>query len=227
MWCSVLLVGLVLGCAATGGRIADDRPNIVIILIDDLGYHDLSIHGSNEVSTPNIDSIAREGVRLSHGYASAPICAPMRAGLLTGRYATRFGYGNRTGSALEQIERGRGVRTSEVFLSKHLKRLGYATGAIGKWHLGINRKYRPLNRGFDEFFGFLSGAHSFWTWSHWANGHNPIYRDNERIFGEEYLSFAFSNEAVNFIDRHKAEPFFLYLAYNAVHSPLHAPPEYL
>ena len=85
MWCWVLLVGLVLGCATTGGRIADDRPNIVIILIDDLGYHDLSIHGSNEVSTPNIDSIAREGVRLSHGYASAPICAPMRAGLLTGR----------------------------------------------------------------------------------------------------------------------------------------------
>ena len=153
------------------------RPNLVLILTDDLGYGDLSMQGSTEVSTPRIDSIAADGIRFTDAYVSAPICAPMRAGMITGRYQQRFGYVRFTLMYKEQIEKDRGVPLSEVFLSDVLKRSGYATGFIGKWHLGVNEKYRPHNRGFDEWFGFLPGRHDFFDWRSRDNG--GIWRNNQ------------------------------------------------
>jgi arylsulfatase A-like enzyme len=223
---TLLLVGLVAVTVSCGpDQPAIRRPNLLLILTDDLGYGDLSIQGSEEVDTPRIDGLAAEGVRLTNAYVSAPICAPARAGLITGRYQQRFGYAHYTGKYQEQVDQDRGVPTSEIFMSDPLREAGYRTGFIGKWHLGINEKYRPHRRGFDEWFGFLSGRHDYLDWSDLGDG--PIWRDNKPVQGTAYLTDAFSDEAVAFIDRHKAEPFFLYLAFNAVHTPIMVPDTYL
>src|SRR5918999_1114965 len=131
------------------------RPNIVVILADDLGYGDIGVHGGKQVATPNIDAIAKNGVRCTSGYVSGPYCSPTRAGLLTGRYQTRFGHEFNAGAA------GTGLPLTETTIATRLKAAGYATGLVGKWHLGSEEKFHPNKRGFDEFFGFLGGAHSY------------------------------------------------------------------
>ena len=203
-------------------------PNIVIILTDDLGYAGIGCQGGRGISTPNIDSLARDGIRCTNGYASAPVCAPTRAGLMTGRYQNRFGYETHTGSTGRQVKEDIGVPTHEIFLPEILQKGGYKTAVIGKWHLGINEKYRPNRRGFDEFFGFLAGDHDYYDWG--SQSANPIYRNSEiqeqPPSGPEYLTEVFSEEAVSFIERNKTRPFLLYLAYNAVHTPLEVPEKY-
>jgi arylsulfatase A-like enzyme len=223
-------------CGSKQSDIEDDStgrpPNILIILSDDLGYAELSLQGAKDLKTPHIDSLAREGIHFTNAYASGPICAPTRAGLLTGRYQNRFGYQTYTGSVKRQIKEDLGVPTSEVFFSEILQKSGYKTGMIGKWHLGHNEKYRPNNRGFDEFFGFLPGGHDYFKWNsdYHASAIGPIYRNDEPQDqppeGEEYLTDVFSDEAVSFIERNHTKPFLLYLAYNAVHTPLQAPEKY-
>ncbi|MDX2032555.1 MAG: sulfatase-like hydrolase/transferase [Blastocatellia bacterium] len=200
--------------------LAKQKPNIIVIVADDLGYADLGIHGSPDIVTPHIDSIARNGVRFTAGYASAPVCAPTRAGLLTGRYQQRFG--------LELLPRAGqtdyGFPAGETTLARRLKSLGYATSLVGKWHLGSQGQFLPQQQGFDEFFGFLGALHSYTVWN---QPNNPILRGAQPVSESTYLTDAFTREAVDFIQRKQSQPFFLYLAFNAAHSPLQATDEYL
>ncbi len=193
------------------------RPNVVVIVADDLGYMDLGVQGCQDVPTPNIDSIARSGVRFTDGYVSCPVCSPTRAGLNTGRYQQRFGHEFNPGPAA-QAEAVFGLPLTETTLANRMKSLGYATGMVGKWHLGYRPELHPLRRGFDEFFGFLGGAHSYVNAL--ADKANPILRGTEAVDEKEYLTDAFTREALAFLDRRRKEPFFLYLTYNAVHGPM-------
>ncbi len=202
------------------GRLARDRqerrPNVLVLLADDLGYADVGFHGCKDVPTPHIDSIAKAGVRCTSGYVSGPYCSPTRAGFLTGRYQQRFGHEFNPGGGAA------GLPVSETTLADRLKAAGYATGLVGKWHLGSAPQFHPQKRGFDEFFGFLGGAHTYF-----AEKSKTILRGTEPVAEKEYLTDAFAREAVAFIDRHKAKPFFLYLAFNAVHTPMDATDERL
>jgi len=197
---------------------AEDKPNIVIILTDDQGYADVSYnpHSPPEVRTPNIDALAHSSVICTQGYTSGHVCSTTRAGLMTGRYQQRFGI-------YTAGEGGSGVPLDEVFIPQRLKTAGYVSGALGKWHLGLTEEYHAMNRGFDEFYGFMGrGAHPYFDHS---DMDHPIYRGLKPIKEEGYLTTRITEEAVGFINRHKEESFFLYVAYNAVHSPPEAPDE--
>lgn len=190
------------------------RPNIVLIVADDLGYADLGFQGGRDVPTPHLDALAASGVRCSNGYVSGPYCSPTRAGLLTGRYQQRFGHEFNPGPRAD----GRvGLPLSQATLADRLKSAGYATGLVGKWHLGATPAFHPQRRGFDEFFGFLGGGHTYF-----AEQSADIYRGTEVVKEPAYLTDAFGREAVSFIERHKGYPFFLELAFNAVHTPMDA-----
>jgi arylsulfatase A-like enzyme len=204
---------------ASGGQAASRKPNVIVLLADDLGYADIGVHGSREVATPNIDSIAKNGVRCTSGYVSCPYCSPTRAALLTGRYQQRFGH-EFNPALLRQGGAGQGLHPNEVTIAQRLKDAGYATGLFGKWHQGEEDKFHPLNRGFDEFFGFLAGAHDYLQTDDPSYG--PIYRGHKRVEFQGHLTETLGREAIAFIDRHQKEPFFLYLAFNAVHTPLQA-----
>ncbi len=213
--------------AAQAADAAAPKPNVLIIVADDQGYGDLGVHGCKDIPTPHIDSIAKEGVRFTSGYVTGPYCSPTRAGLLTGRYQQRFGHefnpGPQPGVSKEQL----GLPTTETTLADRLKAAGYSTALVGKWHLGSAPHFHPQKRGFDEFFGFLGGAHSYLKWDTKAQ---PILRGTEPAPAEEtYLTDAFGREAAAYLDRRRGrdEPFFLYLAFNAVHGPLHATQKYL
>jgi arylsulfatase A-like enzyme len=208
-----------LPAAIQGAETSARKPNILVLLADDLGYADLSVQGSREVATPHIDSIARNGVRCTNGYVSCPYCSPTRAGLLTGRYQQRFGH-EFNPQLFNKGGAGQGLHPNEVTLAARLQAAGYATGAVGKWHLGEEDKFHPLNRGFQEFFGFLPGAHSYLQTD--DKNYGPLYRGRQRVEIDGYLTQVLAREAAAFIDRHQKEPFFLYLAFNAVHTPLQA-----
>ena len=209
--------------------LAADQPNIIIIVGDDLGYGELSSMGNRQIQTPNIDHIAAQGLSFNQAYLTAPVCAPSRAGLMTGRYQARFGYENLTGGMEIQKSDDRGVPPSEKLLPQYLQELGYATGAVGKWHLGFNPKYRPNVRGFDDFFGFLLGGHSYMEWNqpYETTVGGPILRNTEPVEGEGYLTERFTQEAVNYIESHSGKPFFLWVAYFNVHLPLDVPEKYM
>jgi arylsulfatase A-like enzyme len=204
---------------------AADKPNIVVILADDLGYADLGIQGCQDIPTPHIDSIAKNGVRLTHGYVSAPLCAPTRAGLMTGRYQQRFGFETNPGP-INQAQPEFGLPLEEKTVAERLKALGYKTGLFGKWHLGFRPELHPTKRGFDEFFGFLGGAHSYLPGSRQMND-GSLQRGTRTVEEKEYLTDALARESVSFIERHKKDPFFLYLPFNAVHTPMEASEKYL
>jgi arylsulfatase A-like enzyme len=188
---------------------ADHKPNILFIVGDDMGYADVGFHGCKDIPTPHLDALAASGVRFTSGYVSGPYCSPTRAGLLTGRYQNRFGHEFNPGAA------GAGLPVSEKTIADRLKAAGYATGLVGKWHLGSTPEMQPQQRGFDEFFGFLGGAHSFFASA-------GILRGTEQVKEMDYTTDAFGREACAFVERHKGQPWFLYLAFNAVHTPMHA-----
>lgn len=195
------------------------RPNILILLADDLGYGDLGFQGGRDVPTPHLDALASRGVRCTSGYVSGPYCSPTRAGLLTGRYQERFGHEFNPG---ESGGGKAGLPLSERTLIERFREAGYATGLVGKWHLGGAPEFHPQRRGFDEFFGFLGGAHSY------VPGKGaPIYRGTEVVREQEYLTDAIAREAVAFVGRHKEHPFLLEVAFNAVHTPMDATDERL
>jgi arylsulfatase A-like enzyme len=200
------------------------QPNIIVIVGDDMGYADISCQGCKDIATPNIDSIARNGVRFTNGYVSCGVCSPTRAGLVTGRYQQRFGHEFNPGAPRQGSRENVGLPLTEVTIADVLKSSGYTTGIVGKWHLGEAPHFHPLKRGFDEFFGFLGGSHSY-TDPGLGSG-NPIMRGTEPVDEKEYLTDAFTREAIAFIERHRDKPFFLYLTYNAVHAPLQAPERY-
>ncbi len=204
-------------------RAAAVKPNILVIMADDMGYANLGPQGG-DIPTPNLDALARGGVRFTNGYVSCPVCSPTRAGLMTGRYQQRFGHEFNTGRAGE--DDAGGLPLSEVTLADRLKKLGYGTGIVGKWHLGYRPEQHPMKRGFDEFFGFLGGSHPYISSGTGTGGQNPILRGAEPVREPEYLTDAFTREALAFIERRRSRPFFLYLAYNAVHGPMQAAEKY-
>jgi arylsulfatase A-like enzyme len=206
--------------AAGGAR----KPNVVLILADDLGYGDPGCYGNAQIPTPHVDSLAQSGVRCTDGYVSAPVCSPSRAGLLTGRYQQRFGHEHNPGPE-RFASASFGLPLSERTIADRLKDLGYATGLVGKWHLGYRSPFLPTERGFDEFFGFLAGAHPYLPGrGRWGG---PLLRGTEPVEEREYLTDAFARESVAFIERHRGEPFLLYVPFSAVHSPLQAPADRL
>lgn len=213
------------------------KPNVIIILADDLGYADVGFNGCKDIPTPNIDRIASNGVKFTNGYVTFSVCGPSRAGLLTGRYPQRFGY--ERNPQYRPHDPNMGLPKTESTLAETLKKGGYTSGIVGKWHQGADISNHPLNRGFDEFFGHLGGGHAYFpelltikdSYSVENNEGESyktwIMRNHEPIQTKKYLTDEFSDEAVQFVERHQKKPFFLYLAYNAPHSPLQATQEYL
>lgn len=184
------------------------RPNVVVILSDDQGWGDLSLNGNRNISTPYIDSLAREGARFERFYV-CPVCSPTRAEFLTGRYHLRGGVRSTSGGG-ERLDLDEGT-IAEVF-----RDAGYATAAFGKWHNGMQYPYHPNGRGFDEFYGFCSG--------HWGNYFSPPLEHNGRIVpGNGFVADDFTDHAMEFIQAHRERPFFVYLAYNTPHSPMQVP----
>ncbi|MSU50989.1 MAG: sulfatase [Opitutus sp.] len=210
--------------SSAAGAASAARPNVLLIVGDDLGYGELSCQGNPQIPTPHIDSIAKNGVRFTNGYVSGPYCSPTRAGLLTGRYQTRFGHEFNPGPAEQAVENF-GLPLSETTLPQRLKAAGYATGMFGKWHLGYRPEFHPQQRGFDEYFGFLGGAHSYLDAA--SDRHNPILRGTKVVETLDFTTEAFARETVSFIERHRGEPWFAYLPFNAVHAPLESPEKYL
>lgn len=210
---------------------AADKPNFIIILADDLGYGDLGYTGSTQIITPNIDQLAASGVVFTNGYVTGPVCAPSRAGLMTGRYNCQFGFYTNPDLPPDQqpqIDREySGLPVNEITLADRLGDLGYINGLIGKWHLGHLPHFHPLIRGFHEFWGYVNGGHDYYITV--PRSETPIrYRwpieCNYKTQGElTYLTDDKGNESIDFIRRHKDEPFFLFASFNAPHIPLQAP----
>jgi arylsulfatase A-like enzyme len=216
----LLLIAAVL--APFGAHAAKPRPpNVVVIISDDQGYADISFnpHHPKEVFTPHLDALARAGVWFSQAYITGNVCSPTRAGLLTGRYQQRAG-------VYTAGEGGSGMAQSEKIFPRYLKPAAYTSAAYGKWHLGLTLEQSPVGRGFDEWYGFLGrGAHDYFDLAQKDPDNHPMYRNGKEIKDQGYLTTRLTDEAVAFIRRHKAHPFFVYLAYNAVHSPAQAPAE--
>lgn len=196
---------------ATAGFSASRPPNIVVILADDQGWADLGIHGNTQARTPHLDRLARSGARFEHFYVQ-PVCSPTRAEFLTGRYFPRTG--------VRGVDSGRErLNLDETTVADAFKAAGFATGAFGKWHNGGQGPYHPNARGFDEFYGFLSGH---WGWYFDA----PLERNGETVRGRGYIADDLTERALEFIAAHRARPFFCYLALNTPHSPFSVPDEY-
>lgn len=188
--------------------------------MDDLGYGDIGSYGAKDARTPNLDRLAREGVRLTNAYANAPNCSPTRAGLISGRYQQRYGIEWPLGALPDDSLRGLPANGST--LPALLRKNGYTTGLIGKWHLGFKPEFGPNAHGFDEFFGFVSGAVGYYTHRQ-SDGRPDLYENLTPIESPGYLTDQITRRAVSFVDRNAAQPFFLEIAYNAVHWPFNVP----
>ena len=227
----VLLVfsALLLATAA----FAEDPPNIVLLFADDLGYGAVSAYGGADIPTPNIDSIAANGVLFRSGYMTAPVCNPSRNGLMTGRYQQRWGK-ELNSQTVPPIGAARGtLGIHHTTIANALGTAGYTSGAIGKWQLGMRLLLHPLDRGFDYFYGMPSGMNYVdpaWPGVHAlemkpTEGSNPdrlvaIFRGREEVELEEYQTTQLAREGVAFIERNKHRPFFLYQAFYAPHAPM-------
>jgi arylsulfatase A-like enzyme len=196
------------------------QPNIVIFYADDLGWGELGCQGyTKDIPTPHIDALAKNGLRFTNGYVAATYCSPSRAGLMTGRYPTRFGHEFNT------VANTVGLRSDQTTIATRLKTLGYATIAVGKWHLGNQPENRPTKRGFDEFYGTLNNTPFF----------HPTNFIDSRISNEVqtvtdpnfYTTDAYADRSIDWIEKNKTKPWFLYLPFNAQHAPLQAPKKYL
>ena len=211
------------GCA-DDPRAPADRPNVVLIFVDDLGYNDVGYNGAADIRTPNIDRLAAEGVVFSNGYVAHPFCGPSRAGLMTSRYPARFGMEHNLAYAPDDPDHG--LPVDEPAFAEGLQDAGYRTGLVGKWQLGAALAFHPLNRGFDYFYGFLGGAHDYFRVdpkSRPGSDFAPLNDGFAETDFDGYLTDALTDRAVDFINEDGGVPFFLYLAYNAPHTPLQAP----
>ncbi len=222
---NIILAALLIGASApVGAQRASARasatPNVVLVLMDDLGYGDLGSYGAPDVRTPNIDRLAREGVRLTDAYANGAVCTPTRAALITGRYQQRVRLEWALGASPGDLELG--LPATGTSLPALLKANGYATGLVGKWHLGWKPEFGPITHGFDEFYGFLSGAHDYYTRTT-ADGPPDLYDNTTPIEPAGYLTDEITRRGVSFITRHADGPFFLEVAFNAVHWPFEPP----
>ncbi|TYK66273.1 sulfatase-like hydrolase/transferase [Colwellia echini] len=237
----VLACTCLIASQVTIASTANERPNILVILTDDMGYADVGFNGSPDIKTPSLDQLAEDGTMMTAAYNAHPFCGPSRAGIMTGRYPHKFG--SQFNLPTSDRSGGLGIPTSEVFISEVLQDAGYHTGAIGKWHLGEDGDFHPNNRGFDDFYGFLNGGHDYFPSQfkpqyekQRKQGLNhsifhylrPLEYNGKEVDVNEYLTDALSGQAVDFIKdsaSDKDQPFFLYLAYNAPHSPMQAKEE--
>jgi arylsulfatase A-like enzyme len=207
--------------AATPKR--SEKPNVIVFLADDLGCHDLGCLGAADLKTPHIDAIASSGARFTNWYAQAPVCAPSRAALMTGRYPIRAGV----------PANGQELAPSEQTIASTLKPQGYATGLFGKWHLGSSPDTCPNAHGFDRFVGFHSGcidyfSHRYYWGEPRSVNYHDLWRDRTEIFEDgSYFAELITREARSFINENHSRPFFLYMPFNGVHYPMHAPHRYV
>ena len=224
---NLILLGLFASLQIKGysqGNDSRQNPNFVLIVADDLGFADLSLNGSQQIPTPNIDRLARSGVNCTEGYVSSPVCSPSRAGLLTGINQVKFGHDNNLGGNQKGFDpEFLGLPISEKTVADHLKSLGYTNGLIGKWHLGGKPHFHPLHRGFDEFWGYTGGGHDYFVAPPDGKGYKcPIECNYTEPAPLTYITDDVGTESVKFINRHKSDPFFLYAAFNAPHTPMQA-----
>ena len=209
------------------------KPNVVVIVADDLGYADLGFQGCKDIPTPHLDALARAGVVCTSGYVTHPFCSPTRAALLTGRYQQRFGHENNPTWLPDDATVG--LPLDQTTVADAMAAAGYKTGAVGKWHLGAHPSFHPRKRGFGSYFGMLGGGHQYFDHNQFksnparakAEYFIPLVRDETPVEESAYLTDALGREAAAFVAAHKTEPFFLYLAFNAPHTPLQAAPKYL
>ncbi|OYW78262.1 MAG: hypothetical protein B7Z37_00200 [Verrucomicrobia bacterium 12-59-8] len=205
-----------------------DKPNVLLIVADDLGYNDVGFQGSKEIPTPNFDKLAAQSLVCTNGYVSHPFCSPTRAGIMTGRYQQRFGHENNPAWLPEDTVAG--LPLTETTYPQLMQQAGYTTGAVGKWHLGAHPQFHPNKRGFDEYFGALGGGHVYFPGVGGGAEYNiPLNRNGKDEAQTKYLTDQFGDEASSFVERHAAEPkpWMLYLAFNAPHTPLQAPQKWL
>jgi arylsulfatase A len=219
---------------AAAAEETNSRPNIVFVLIDDFGYADSGAYGAKDIRTPNIDRLAREGVKFTDFYANAPVCTPTRCGFITGRWQQRVGFEWAMGFTAESFRRqgetwvpepdihGLGLSTRIPTLPKMLQAAGYATGAFGKWHLGYKDEYNPTKHGFDEYFGELLGHADYYTHAYY-DGTYALRDGLKPVKVEGYLTDLINRRAVEFVRKHAQEPFFLYVPHLAVHCPYQPP----
>jgi arylsulfatase A-like enzyme len=227
MFCRTIGFGLgVAMLGAAGAQAASPcfaaRPNILLIVSDDQGYMDAGFQGGKDIPTLSLDRLARSGVRCTSGYVTHPFCSPTRAALMTGRYQQRFGH--EYNPSFDPADVRQGLPLDETLLPEPLAKAGYVTGWVGKWHLGHSPAHSPQRRGFNETFGFLGAGHHFQDWKPgpgiWDGEFNiPLQRNGKDVEVEENLTPAFGKEAAAFVTRHAEKPWFLYLAFNAPHSP--------
>ena len=213
------------------------KPNMIVIMCDDLGYADVGFNGCKDIPTPNIDSIAKNGIRCTNGYVAYAVCGPSRAGFMTARYPQRFGF--ERNPQYQPNDPNMGLTRDEKTIAELLKPTGYHSGIIGKWHLGAHiPTSHPMKRGFDEFYGHLGGGHTYFPEkltikrSQDAKGESESYRtwllkNYEPVPPRKYITDDFSDEAVSFVKRNRDLSFFLFLSYNAPHTPLEATEKYL
>lgn len=214
---SILTLAPMFGLNAADSQ--PSKPNILVILSDDQGYADAGFQGSKDVPTPHLDKLAASGVRCTSGYVTHPFCSPTRAGLLTGRYQTRFGH--EFNPVYDPLDTNEGLPLGERILPQFMKDGGYRTGWVGKWHLGSSAKHTPWQRGFDETYGFIGGGHAFTNWKPNDRQYTLALTRNGQLVENvpEHLTTTFGEEGAGFIRRNKEQPWFLYLALNAPHTP--------
>ncbi|WP_075590523.1 sulfatase [Labilibacter marinus] len=223
----ILALTLILNVAC-----AQDKPNIVLLFSDDAGYADFGFQGSKDMITPNLDKLAKSGIRFTEGYVSESTCGPSRAGMLTGKYQHRFGFEENNvpgymspNSALDKDDMG--IPLDEKTIADYLKPLGYTSAIFGKWHMGGADRFHPMKRGFDEFYGFRGGARSYYAYLKEPAEHLNKLEKNFGNFQEHegYLTDKLAEEAVDFIERNQDKPFFAFVSFNAVHTPMDAEEE--
>lgn len=229
----LLPIGLLIGlfthsaCGQDVGQRDQEKPNIVVIMADDLGFRDLSCYGCRDFTTPHIDRLAKRGIRCTNGYVSHPYCSPSRAGILSSKYQQTFGH--ESNPRYNEDDSRIGIDPATQLLPEILQQAGYVTGLIGKWHLGAGQPFRPANRGFTEFYGFLGGGHHYFrTAPEGKEYDSPMWRNHQPTDDKlTYLTDDLTTRAEQFLTEHRAEPFCLFLMYNAPHSPDHVTDRYL
>ena len=201
---------------------ASEKPNVLLILADDLGYHDLGFQGSTDVKTPHLDWLASQSIRFTDGHVSSTVCSPSRAGLITGRYQQRFGHEANCPHGKQ------GMKLSERTIGQAMKDAGYRTAIFGKWHLGATEAQYPTNRGFDEFVGLREGSRDFWyneKKSDKPGNPHAIEHNGKQIKFEGHLTDFLADKAIDYIEAKDPKPFFIFLSFTAPHAPLQSKPE--
>lgn len=218
---SVMFIALLLTTFTVALAESPSKPNFVIIMADDLGYNDIGCFGSKHIKTPHLDELAAQGIRFTDFHSSGPVCSPTRAGLLTGRYQQRAGVPGVI-NADPKVNRHHGLQLKEITFAERLKTAGYATGIVGKWHLGYQPKYNPTHQGFDRYVGYVSGNIDYHS-HHDRMGISDWWHNDKLVEEEGYVTHLITKHAEQFITTHQEKPFCLYIAHEVPHTPNQGP----